>query len=103
MNWDPEQWKPLIHDRSFLAWLVKAPADAEQRRARQISTQQMAKLEELWKDNVDASFQDLERPGVDEEPQQVLLRYKWKSLWDQRFLGIDLVMALDVVVCLCIN
>ncbi|XP_022697814.1 regulator of nonsense transcripts 1-like isoform X2 [Varroa jacobsoni] len=76
MNWDPEQWKPLIHDRSFLAWLVKAPADAEQRRARQISTQQMAKLEELWKDNVDASFQDLERPGVDEEPQQVLLRYE---------------------------
>lgn len=74
MNWDPEQWKPLIHDRSFLAWLVKAPAEAEQRRARQISTQQMAKLEELWKDNVDASFQDLERPGVDEEPQQVLLR-----------------------------
>ncbi|XP_028967713.1 regulator of nonsense transcripts 1 [Galendromus occidentalis] len=76
MNWDPEQWKPLIHDRSFLTWLVKAPSDDEQRRARQITAQQMGKLEELWKENVDATFQDLERPGVDEEPQQVLLRYE---------------------------
>lgn len=36
---------------------------------------QINKLEELWKDNADATFQDLEKPGVDEEPQQVLLRY----------------------------
>jgi len=40
---------------------------------------QINKLEELWKDNADATFQDLEKPGVDEEPQQVLLRYlQWK-------------------------
>ena len=25
MNWDPEQWRPLIADRSFLSWLVKIP------------------------------------------------------------------------------
>lgn len=75
MNWDPEQWKPLIHDRSFLTWLVKAPSEDEQRRARQITAQQMGKLEELWKENVDATFQDLERPGVDEEPQQVGVRH----------------------------
>ena len=71
---DPEQWKPLILDRSFLSWLVKVPSEQEQLRARQISAQQINKLEELWKDNVDATFQDLEKPGVDEDPNQVLLR-----------------------------
>ncbi|RWS29734.1 regulator of nonsense transcripts 1-like protein [Leptotrombidium deliense] len=76
MNWDPEQWKPLINDRTFLSWLVKVPSEQEQLRARQITAQQINKLEELWKDNVDATFQDLEKPGVDEEPQQVLLRYE---------------------------
>ena len=29
----------------------------------------------VFKDNPEAKFEDLEKPGVDEEPQQVLLRY----------------------------
>ena len=76
MNWDPEEWKPLISDRSFLSWLVKVPSEADQLRARQITAQQINKLEELFKENVDATFQDIEKPGVDEEQQQVLLRYE---------------------------
>ncbi|KAL4227542.1 ATP-dependent helicase NAM7 [Mactra antiquata] len=75
MNWDPSQWQPLIQDRQFLPWLVKVPSDQDQLRARQISAQQINKLEELWKDNPEAKLEDLEKPGVDEEPQQVLLRY----------------------------
>ena len=70
MNWDPTQWQPLIQDRQFLPWLVKVPSDAEQLRARQISAQQINRLEELWKENPDAHLEDLEKPGVDEEPQQ---------------------------------
>ncbi|XP_054159255.1 regulator of nonsense transcripts 1-like isoform X2 [Oppia nitens] len=77
MNWDPDQWKPLISDRTFLSWLVKVPTEQDQLRARQITAQQINKLEELWKEgNIEATFQDLEKPGVDEEPQQVLLRYE---------------------------
>ncbi|KAG7153385.1 Regulator of nonsense transcripts 1-like, partial [Homarus americanus] len=76
MNWDPEQWKPLINDRALLPWLVRVPSEAEQLRARQITAQQINKLEELWKENASATFDDLERPGVDEEPQQVCLRYE---------------------------
>ena len=71
---DPSQWQPLIQDRQFLPWLVKVPSEQEQLRARQISAQQINKLEELWKDNPEATLEDLEKPGVDEEPQQVLLR-----------------------------
>lgn len=46
---DPTMWQPLIQDRQFLAWLVKVPLENEQMRARQISAQQINKLEELWK------------------------------------------------------
>ena len=119
---DASQWQPLIQDRCFLSWLVKIPSEEEQLRARQITAQQINKLEELWKvkkmysrhlwsltvyvhrfyeiqlqstwcmylylyllirlkyvlfqqENVDATIEDLEKPGVDEEPQPVLLRY----------------------------
>jgi len=46
-NWDLSQWQPLISDRCFLPWLVKVPTDTEQLRARQITAQQINKLEEL--------------------------------------------------------
>lgn len=76
MNWDLSQWCPLIDDRCFLQWLVKIPSEQEQLRARQISAQQINKVEELWKSNPDASFEDLEKPGVDDEPQPVALKYE---------------------------
>jgi regulator of nonsense transcripts 1 len=71
MNWDPKQWLPLIEDRTFLPWLVKTPSEREMLCARGISAQQMNKLEELWKTNPTARLEDLERPGVDDEPAQV--------------------------------
>ncbi|XP_048131750.1 regulator of nonsense transcripts 1 homolog [Rhodamnia argentea] len=76
MNWDLSQWCPLIDDRCFLQWLVKVPSEQEQLRARQISAQQINKIEELWKTNPDASLEDLEKPGVDDEPQPVALKYE---------------------------
>ncbi|EDX16345.1 regulator of nonsense transcripts 1 homolog [Drosophila simulans] len=85
MNWDQEQWKPLIADRCFLAWLVKQPSEQGQLRARQISAAQINKLEELWKDNIEATFQDLEKPGIDSEPAHVLLRYEDGYQYEKTF------------------
>ncbi|KAH8368799.1 hypothetical protein KR084_006048 [Drosophila pseudotakahashii] len=85
MNWDQEQWKPLIADRCFLPWLVKQPSEQGQLRARQISAAQINKLEELWKDNIEATFQDLEKPGIDSEPAQVLLRYEDGYQYEKTF------------------
>ncbi|KAH8261736.1 hypothetical protein KR044_005835 [Drosophila immigrans] len=85
MNWDQEQWKPLISDRCFLPWLVKQPSEQGQLRARQISAAQINKLEELWKDNIEATFQDLEKPGIDSEPAQVLLRYEDGYQYEKTF------------------
>jgi regulator of nonsense transcripts 1 len=75
-NWDVSQWQPLIQDRCFLSWLVKVPSDTDQLRARQITAQQIHKLEDLWRDNPDASLNDLDKPGVDEDVQSVLLRFE---------------------------
>jgi regulator of nonsense transcripts 1 len=76
MNWDTSRWQPLIEDRSFLPWLVPPPTDQEQLRARQLSPQLIAKLEELWKDNVTATLADLEKgAGQEEAIAKVLLRY----------------------------
>lgn len=51
-------------------------SEQEQLRARQISAQQINKVEELWKTNPDATLEDLEKPGVDDEPQPVALKYE---------------------------
>lgn len=74
--WDTTQWSPLIEDRSFLSWLVKVPSEQEQLRAQPITFHQINKLEELWRDNANATLEDLEKPGVDDEPQPILLRYE---------------------------
>ncbi|KAJ5901961.1 hypothetical protein N7495_002489 [Penicillium taxi] len=76
MNWDTSRWQPLIEDRSFLHWLVGTPTDQEQLRARHLSPQLIAKLEEMWKDKPQATLEDLEKAtAVDDEPAPVLLRY----------------------------
>ena len=76
MNWDTSRWQPLIEDRSFLSWLVAQPSDQEQLRARHLSPQMIAKLEELWKENAAATVTDLEKgANIDDEPSPVLLRY----------------------------
>lgn len=76
MTWDTSRWQPLIEDRSFLSWLVSAPSDQEQLRARHLSPQIIAKLEEMWKENQNATIADLEKAaGIDDEPNAVQLRY----------------------------
>jgi hypothetical protein len=77
MNWDLSLWLPLIDsNKAFLSWLVKAPADFEQARARMVTATQLIKLEELWKTNPAATLEDLDQPGVDDEPVPVLLEYE---------------------------
>ncbi|CAD6440381.1 f4b459af-ebd5-4b58-8fbd-9fd58f20d351 [Sclerotinia trifoliorum] len=76
MSWDVSKWQPLIEDRSFLTWLVSLPTDAEQLRARHLTPPMIAKLEEMWKDNINATLQDLEKAaGIDDDPAPVLLKY----------------------------
>src|SRR5258708_17219219 len=75
ISWNSTLWAPIIDDRQFLSWLVKIPSEAEQLRSRQISFGQINKLEDLWRENTNATLEDLEKPGVDDEPQPILLKY----------------------------
>ena len=76
ISWNPALWAPLIDDRSFLSWLVKPPSEQEQLRSRQISFQQINRLEDLWRENANATLDDLEKPGIDDEPQHVITHYE---------------------------
>lgn len=59
-----------------MSWLVKPPSEAEQLRSRQISFAQINRLEDLWRENANATLEDLEKPGVDDEPQPILIKYE---------------------------
>jgi regulator of nonsense transcripts 1 len=77
MNWDLDQWLPLINDRSFLPWLVAVPRDADMKR--HLTTFQVNRLEELWKSQPTGDGGDRQAAAAaaadDEEPHPVLLRY----------------------------
>lgn len=78
MGWELAQWHPLIQDRKFLPWLIKVPSDKLLLRARDVSQAQMTRLEELWKNEPEAKFSDLDRPDIleDEEMQPTLMQYE---------------------------
>lgn len=77
MSWDISRWQPLIEERAFLPWLVATPSDAEQLRARHLTPNVMAKLEELWKEDMTATVADLDKAtSIDDDPHPVLLKYE---------------------------
>jgi len=68
-DWDLSEWLPLIENRSFLGWLVKEPSEREKIRSRPMNPQTIVKLEERWKTDPNATLEDLQKPGVDDEPE----------------------------------
>ena len=71
-GWDPSSWLPLIEDRQLLPWLVRPPSLPDATRGDRshvmpITTQQIIKLEDMWKTNVKATVDDvlrIEREGM---------------------------------------
>ena len=95
INLDPEEWEPLINDRTFVSQLVRVPSKKQMKCGRYITVQQINKLEQLWKNEsidstpymerysaIESTFQYLNKLGVqsnEETPemaQKVLLRYE---------------------------
>jgi regulator of nonsense transcripts 1 len=64
-EWDLKQWSPLIQDKTLVPWLVSQPPEKAQIRARQISGREIIKLEELWRENPEATVFDLDKAGYD--------------------------------------
>ena len=49
---------------------MSVPTEKQQLRSRQITTAEINRLEEAWRDNPSATLQDLEQQGVEEEIQE---------------------------------
>ena len=92
-HWDPNQWQPLIEDRTFLTWLVKMPNSQEQSRARHISAQSINKLEELWKSNPTATLDQLEQPTPEDDLSPILLQYEDAYQYEKIFTPLVKIEA----------
>jgi regulator of nonsense transcripts 1 len=73
---DTSTWLPLIEDRQLLPWLVKIPTKEETSRTRQISANQIGKLEDLWKTKPNGTLEDLTRNEMKGEPDAVVFFYE---------------------------
>uniref|UniRef100_A0A8R1DME5 Upf1 domain-containing protein n=1 Tax=Caenorhabditis japonica TaxID=281687 RepID=A0A8R1DME5_CAEJA len=71
----PENWKSVIAEKQLLSWIVAVPDEEQITRARKITSTQAVRLEELWRDRPEATLDDLNKPGLDSEPDHVQLRY----------------------------
>ncbi len=64
--------RPFVFCRGSSSLLARR----KQLRSRQISFNQINRLEDLWREDANATLEDLQKPGVDDEPQPILLRYE---------------------------
>ncbi|WFD03012.1 ATP-dependent RNA helicase [Malassezia obtusa] len=67
VSWDTSQWSPLIQDRAFLPWFIATPRGAEAKNMRKVNAQEIALLEDIWRENERATIADLQTTQVEEE------------------------------------
>lgn len=76
INWDTNEWQALIDERQLLPWVAAVPLEEQMVHLRQVSHEQISKLEAQWRMNRDATIDDVDRSaGVSDEMLPVLLRY----------------------------
>lgn len=69
------EWQPIIHDRSFLDWLVCQPTPNDASKALHVTISQIIHLEELMKVNPKASIKDADIPQDILPIESVLFMY----------------------------
>lgn len=60
-TWDVSSWEPLINNRALLSWLVKIPDEAAMVRSKKVTSQQINRLEEVWRARPDATIETMEQ------------------------------------------
>jgi regulator of nonsense transcripts 1 len=76
LNWDPNDFSPIIAEKSFAEWLVKPSPERMQRRARPITYDQITALEEMRKNNPNVKFEDLNQIPKKKRLREVLVKYE---------------------------
>lgn len=76
MDWDLDEWLPLISDKRFLSWLVPEPPEELKAKTPAPQAAKIQQLEELWKSNPQATFDDLDKqPAPEDDVASVLSKY----------------------------
>lgn len=76
INWDTTHWQPLIEERQFLPWLATSITDESSVSHKEITYQQISKLEAQWRLNKNATINDIEnKEGEEEKIFSALIRY----------------------------
>ncbi|CAH02214.1 ATP-dependent RNA helicase NAM7 [Kluyveromyces lactis] len=75
VNWDTDNWQPLIEERKMLSWVAEEPSEEDQLKARMITPSQITKLEARWKSNKNATIMDIDMVEQDEDIPPTLMRY----------------------------
>lgn len=76
INWDTNEWQPLIELRALLSWVAPVPTGPEMAGAAQVSEDKVRRLEAQWRINKAASIGDIDH--LENEPDEllpVLLRF----------------------------
>jgi regulator of nonsense transcripts 1 len=78
MEWDVAGWTSVVTEKKFVDWLVHAPSESDLVNARDVSSEQLSKLEDLWKNKPDALLTDIDKEDVEggEEFQSTLVCYE---------------------------
>ena len=84
-DWDIDAWQPLIDEKRFLSWLVKIPDEECESKARQLYGQQIAILEELWKENPSAKLDESVKKTAGPLLPRVPLRFEDSNQYVQIF------------------
>ncbi|KAG7844705.1 hypothetical protein KL919_003748 [Ogataea angusta] len=75
VEWNTANWQSLIEDRALLPWVAKPPSEEEKLEAQPITSLQITKLETKWKQDKDATIDDMEETEMEEELEPILMRY----------------------------
>ncbi|WFD33033.1 ATP-dependent RNA helicase [Malassezia sp. CBS 17886] len=75
MAWDTSQWSPLILERAFLPWFVREPMGAQAAPARAISSEQIRRLEELWREDEQATLAQVDEADADAAVAPTQMQY----------------------------
>lgn len=87
MGWDPHEWEPIISEKCIVDKMVKN-RDEGDTRVRNLTLSQISQLEEAWKTNPDAKFEDLSNMTVKDEIIPVLKTYQDGYEYETVFLPL---------------
>ena len=76
LNWDPKNWNPLIQNKQFVNIFFQKPPEDMIRKMRNLEIEEILKLEELWKTNAGAKFEDLSKKKPERRLRPLLMKYK---------------------------